>query len=48
MRPEFIALIILIVMYWYFIMRKGQYVTITMPPEKMSNVSIFDGDNLSH
>ncbi len=40
-----IAIFILIILYWYFNIRPN-IIQIPLPVEKMSNVSIFDGDIL--
>jgi hypothetical protein len=45
MNNELIGLLLVIIIYWYFNIRKQEYVTTNLPPEKMSNVSIFDDFN---
>jgi hypothetical protein len=39
-----IAIIILLILYWFFNVRNQNVIQIDLPPEKMSNVSVFDGD----
>jgi len=46
MRYELIAIIILVFFYWYFNLRTDNFITIPMPIEKMSNISIFDGNKI--
>ena len=36
------ALILLLILYWFFNIREQPVIQITLPPEKMSNVSIFE------
>ena len=43
MNNELFSLLIVFMIYWYFNMRKQEYVTLDLPVEKMSNVSIFEG-----
>jgi hypothetical protein len=42
---EIFAILFLIFLYWFFIIR-DQYITISIPVEKMSNISIFDGNKI--
>ena len=43
MNNELFSLLIVFMIYWYFNMRNQEYVTLDLPVEKMSNVSIFEG-----
>jgi len=43
MNKEFIGLLLVFIIYWYFNIRKQDYITIDLPVEKMTNVSIFEG-----
>jgi hypothetical protein len=45
MREQIIAFIILFFLYWYFI-KKDQIIQIPIPPEKMTNISIFSNYNI--
>ena len=45
-RPELWGIIIIIFIYWYFNIKNQGILTTTIPLEKMSNISIFDGNNL--
>lgn len=38
-----LSLLTVFIIYWYFNMKKQDYITIDLPIEKMSNVSIFEG-----
>ncbi len=42
MNKEFIGLLLVFIIYWYFNIRKQDYITIDVPIEKMSNVFIFE------
>jgi hypothetical protein len=44
MNYELIAVLIVIFLYWFFNLRKENIVSVSIPVEKMSNVSIFDGN----
>jgi hypothetical protein len=44
MRLEFFGLLLIIILYWFFNIRDQDYISIPVPAEKMSNVSIFDGN----
>ena len=44
MNYELIAILIVVFLYWFFNLRKQHFISISIPVEKMSNVSIFDGD----
>jgi hypothetical protein len=44
MNYELIAVLIVIFLYWFFNLRKENVVSVSIPVEKMSNVSIFDGN----
>jgi hypothetical protein len=44
MNYELIAVLIVIFLYWFFNLRKENVVSVSRPVEKMSNVSIFDGN----
>jgi len=41
----YIIFFILFLLYWFFNIR-DQYITLPIPIEKMSNVSIFDGNKI--
>jgi hypothetical protein len=43
-KSEFIALIIALIVFWYFNIRTPDVLSINMPPESMKNISIFDGN----
>jgi hypothetical protein len=43
MINEIFGLFLVLIIYWYFNIREQDYITIDMPLEKMSNVSIFEG-----
>jgi hypothetical protein len=43
MNSELLGLLIVFLIYWYFNIRKQNYITMDLPVEKMSNVSIFEG-----
>ena len=44
MNYELIAVLIVIFLYWFFNLRKENVISVSIPVEKMSNVSIFDGN----
>jgi hypothetical protein len=46
MKNEYFAIIIVIFFYWYFNLRTDNFITVPMPIEKMSNISIFDGNKI--
>jgi hypothetical protein len=43
MYYELFSLLIVFFIYWYFNIKKQDYISIDLPLEKMSNVSIFEG-----
>jgi len=43
MKNELLSLLLVFIIYWYFNVRDNDYITIDLPIEKMSNVSIFEG-----
>lgn len=43
-KLEFSALIIVLIIFWYFNIRTQDILTIDIPPETMKNISIFDGN----
>ena len=45
-KPELIALILVLILFWYFNIRTQDVLSVDMPPETMKNISIFDGNNL--
>jgi len=45
-KYEIIGIIIVLIIYWYFNIREANVLTISVPLEKMSNISIFDGNNI--
>lgn len=45
MKNELFTILIILIIYWYFNIRKQEYIKINMPIEKMTNVSIFTGLN---
>ncbi len=45
-KPELLALIIVLVIFWYFNIRSQDVLSVDMPPETMKNISIFDGDSI--
>jgi len=45
-KPELIALIIVLIIFWYFNIRTQDVLSIDMPPETMKNISIFDGKKI--
>jgi hypothetical protein len=46
MNSELLGILIVSIIYWYFNIRKQDYITIDLPLEKMANVSIFENKNL--
>ena len=44
MNYEIIAILMVVFLYWFFNLRKENVVSVSIPVEKMSNVSIFDGN----
>jgi hypothetical protein len=44
MNYELIAVLIVMFLYWFLNLRKENVVSVSIPVEKMSNVSIFDGN----
>ena len=44
MKLEIMAIIMIIILYYLFNMNEDEFISITMPLEKMKNVSIFDGN----
>jgi len=46
MHYELISFILIIFLYWFFNIRTPPVINIAIPPEKMSNVSIFDGNKI--
>ena len=45
-KIEFIAIILLIIIYWYFNIRNKGVLVVQVPIENMKNVSVFDGNDL--
>jgi hypothetical protein len=45
MKNELFSILIVLIIYWYFNIRKQDYIKINLPIEKMTNVSIFNGLN---
>lgn len=45
-KPELLALIIVLVIFWYFNIRSQDVLSVNMPPETMKNISIFDGNTI--
>jgi hypothetical protein len=45
-KPELIALIIVLIFFWYFNIRTQDVLSIDMPLETMKNISIFDGNKI--
>jgi hypothetical protein len=43
MNYEIIAILMVVFLYWFFNLRKENFISVSIPVEKMSNVSIFDG-----
>ena len=43
MNYELIAILIVVFLYWFFNLKKNNFISVSIPVEKMSNVSIFDG-----
>lgn len=43
MNKEIFSIILVFFIYWYFNVKKQDYITVNLPIEKMSNVSIFKG-----
>ena len=39
---ELIAFVIVLIIYWFFNIRNQNILSVTLPIEKMSNVSVFD------
>ncbi len=39
---ELLALLIVLVIYWFFNIREQEILIVDMPLEKMSNISVFD------
>lgn len=46
MNNILIALFIIAILYWFFNVKKHDIITISLPPEKMSNISVFDGNKI--
>lgn len=46
MNIEFIALIIVIILFWFFNIKEQDILQVQMPIENMKNISIFDGNNI--
>ena len=42
LKPELIALIIVLVIFWYFNVRTQDVLSVDMPYETMKNISIFE------
>jgi hypothetical protein len=40
------AFLIIVILYWFFNIKKQNVITISLPIEKMSNISIFDGNKI--
>jgi hypothetical protein len=40
------AIILLLLIYWYFNIRNQDVLVVQMPIENMKNISIFDGNDL--
>jgi hypothetical protein len=45
-RIEFIALIIVLITFWFFNIKNQDIISVQMPIEKMKNISIFNGNDL--
>lgn len=43
MNKEFISLLIVFIIYWFFNIKNQDYITLDLPIEKMENVFIFEG-----
>jgi hypothetical protein len=46
LKIEFIALILILIIFWYFNIRNQDILSVEMPIENMKNISIFDGNDL--
>jgi hypothetical protein len=46
LKIEFIALLFILIIFWYFNIRNQDVILVDMPIENMKNISIFDGNNL--
>jgi len=46
MHYYIIVLLILVLLYWYFILNEQRIIQVNIPIEKMSNISIFNGNNI--
>jgi hypothetical protein len=46
LKIEFIALIFILIIFWYFNIRNQDILSVEMPIENMKNISIFDGNDL--
>ena len=40
---EYLAFIVIIIIFWYFNIRTQDVLAVSMPVEKMKNISIFNG-----
>lgn len=46
LKIEFIALLLVLILFWYFNIRNPDILSVEMPIENMKNISIFDGNDL--
>jgi len=46
LKLEILGIIILIIIYWYFNIKNSDVLVVNTPIEKLSNVSIFDGNEI--
>jgi hypothetical protein len=47
LKIEFIAIIFILIIFWYFNIRNQDILSVEMPIENMKNISIFDGNDLN-
>lgn len=44
-RQENFAILFIFIIFYFFILKDQEIMSVKMPIEKMSNISIFDGNN---
>lgn len=46
MYIELMTIVFLILLFWFFNLRKNQFIVVKIPIESMANVSIFDENKI--
>jgi len=46
-KNEVIAVLLVVMIYWFFNIKNQDPISVNMPIENMKNISIFDGDDLN-